>query len=69
MTEKKITIGVENLHCADCLATLSQVVLPTMKGIKECRVEAKQILVTLDEEELTEEQLLKHLAEYGFIQR
>jgi len=69
MTEKKIIISIENLHCSDCLATLSRVVLPTLKGIKECRVEAEEILVTLDEEELTEEQLLKRLAEYGFIDR
>ena len=69
MTEKKIKISIENLHCSDCLATLSQVVLPNLKGIKECKVQAEEILITLDEEQLTEEQLLKHLAEYGFIKQ
>lgn len=67
MKEKIIQISVENLHCPDCLLTLSEVILPKLNGVKSSQVKENEIIVSIDEETLSVSELLKYLKESGLL--
>jgi copper chaperone CopZ len=67
LKEKIIKIRVENLHCPDCLLTLSEVVLPKLNGVKSSQVKGNEIIVSIDEETLSESEFLKYLRESGLL--
>jgi copper chaperone CopZ len=67
LKEKIIKISVGNLHCPDCLLTLSEVVLPKLNGVKSSQVKGNEIIVSIDEETLSESELLKFLRESGLL--
>ncbi|HEY3317971.1 MAG TPA: hypothetical protein VGK50_06075 [Coriobacteriia bacterium] len=67
MSEGSVGIDLSKLHCADCLATLSDVVLPKMPGVLRTEVRGGELLVTIDEEVLTEGNLLGRLTGAGLL--
>jgi hypothetical protein len=67
MSERTVLIDMGMLHCADCLATLSQVVPPKMPGVEHTAVTDAGIEVLIDEARLTETQLVSTLTEAGLL--
>ncbi len=67
MSQRSVTVDLSKLHCTDCLATLSDVVLPKMPGVIGTEVRGRELMVTIDEEVLTEDVLLGRLTEAGLL--
>ena len=67
MSAQTVEVPVGRLHCADCLRTLTEVVLPRIDGVSDVTVEGETIRILTDPDTVGEDELLGKLTEAGLI--
>jgi copper chaperone CopZ len=67
MNRDTIHLPLGRLHCSDCLATLTDVVLPRIDGVLDVDVDGADIRVTVDGDLVTEAALVSKLVEGGLL--
>lgn len=67
MARQAVNISMRRLHCADCVATLTEVVLPRLEGVYSAESNGEGVIVEIDDETLSESDLIARLIESGLV--